>query len=122
MCDYVKPTMRRNPDLVVLHAGTNDLQSDKLAKHIASDIMRLALEIKSDANDVMISGITYRSDKHNTKAREVNLNLQAECQRYNLYYIDHSNISNKHLNGSGLHLNFNGTVALANNFLSSIKI
>ena len=122
MKDHVRATMRRNPDLIVLHAGTNDLRSEKTANNIASDIMRLALEMKNDINDVMVSSLTYRADNLNAKAEEVNANLKAECDRYNIFFIDNSNITNKHLNGSGIHLNFKGTVTLANNFLNSIKI
>ena len=71
----------------------------------------------------MISGITPRRDKLNGKTMEVNKNVQAECERYNLFFIDNSNIvANKHLNGSGLHLNYKGTVKLANNILSSIRL
>ena len=84
--------------------------------------MRLALDMKSDINDVMISGITYRGDALNEKAQEVNLNLKIECERYNLFFINNSNISKQHLNRSGLHLNYKGTLALARNFLDSVKI
>ena len=122
MTDYVRPTIRRNPDLIVLHAGTNDLRSERTANNIATDIMRLALEMKSDVNDVMVSSITFRADALNSKAEEVNFNLKAECAKYNFIYIDNSNIGNKHLNASGLHLNFKGTVTLTSNFLNSIKI
>ena len=88
-----------------------------------SDIMRLSLEMKTHINDVMVSSIISRADKFNAKAMEVNNVLKAECERYDLFYIDNSNvISNKHLNGSGLHTNYRGTITLANNFLSSIRI
>ena len=122
MVDYSKPTVRRKPDLIILHAGSNDLRSDKTSDDISSDIMQLALQLKTDLNDVMISSIISRADSYNAKGAEVNLQLKAECERYNLMFIDHSNISaNKHLNGSGLHLNYKGTVTLANNFLRYIK-
>ena len=29
MTDYVKPTMKFNPDAVLIHCGTNDLRSEK---------------------------------------------------------------------------------------------
>ena len=62
--------------------------------------------MKTDINDVMISGVTPRGDRLNAKAMEVNKNVHAECERYNLYFIDNTNIiADKHLNGSGLHLN-----------------
>ena len=123
MIDYARPTVKREPDLIVLHTGTNDLRTEKLAKDISSDVMRLALELKTEINDVMVSSIIPRGDDLNAKGKEVNLNLKAECEKYNLYFIDNANIlPKKHLNGSGLHLNYRGTVTLANNFLSSIKL
>ena len=87
MKDHVRATMRRNPDLIVLHAGTNDLRSEKTANNIASDIMRLALEMKNDINDVMVSSLTYRADNLNAKAEEVNANLKAEYDRYNIIFL-----------------------------------
>ena len=92
MKDYVRPTVRHQPDLIILHAGTNDLRNDKSAKNNASNIMRLGLEMKTDINDVMISGITPRGDSLNAKAMEVNKNVQVECKRYNLCFIDNTNI------------------------------
>ena len=123
MRDYVKPTLKRNFDLIVLHVGTNDLRNEKTADNIASDIMKLTLDMKTDLNDVMVSSLTSRADDLNAKGREVNSILKSECGRYDIYFIDNTNISiDKHLNGSGLHLNYKGTVTLANNFLNSIKI
>ena len=124
MVDYSRPTVRKEPDLIVLHAGTNDLRSNKTAENIASDIIKLALELKSEKNDVMISSLVFRDDtaELNDKGKAVNLILKAECECYNLLFIDHSNIQKQHLNGSKLHLNYKGTIALANNFLNHIKI
>ena len=123
MKDHVRSTVRHQADPIILHAGRNDLRNDKSANYIASDIMRLWLQMKTDINDVMISGITHRGDELIAKPMEVNKNVQAECERYNLFVIDNTNIvANTHLNGSGLHLNYKGTVKLANNFLSSIRL
>ena len=122
MHDYARPTVRRKPDLIILHAGSNDLRGEKRPENISSDIMRLAMELKTEVNDVMVSSIVSRADSLNAKGAEVNILLKAECERFNLCFIDNSNIlANKHLNGSGLHLNYKGTVTLANNFLNHIK-
>ena len=123
MMDYARPTVRKNPDLIVLHAGTNELKTNKTAHNIASDIIKLGLELKSEENDVMISSIVCRNDALNDKGKNVNNILKSECEYYNMLFIEHSNIFQKqHLNGSGLHLNYKGTVTLANNFLTHIKI
>ena len=125
MADHVKPSMRHSPDLVVLHAGTNNLRSEVPAKRIAENIMKLALEMKNDANDVMISSLICRSDDESLhqKSLEVNKVLLEECNRYSLVYINNNNIdASKHLNRGGLHLNYDGTVVLSKNFLDCIRI
>ena len=125
MLDYVRPTMKRSPDLIVLHAGTNNLRDEEPAKIIAENIMKLALEMKNEANDVMVSGLIVRSDDNNLnqKLLEVNKVLVEECKRYDLCFINHSNINaTQHLNGGGLHLNYQGTSLLASNFIDHIKL
>ena len=85
--------------------------------------MKLALELKHPNKDIMISGIVPRMDKFNDKGIQVNIVLKSECKKYNFRFIDKENISTKkHLNGSGLHPNYNGTLMLVDNFLSCIKI
>ena len=124
MRDYIKPTLRRNPDLIILHAGSNELHTNKTPEQVADGIMTFGLEIKSDQNEIIISGITSRTDiVENEKCKSVNFILKAECERNNILFIDKSDISNKtHLNGSGLHLNYKGSVTLASNFISYINI
>ena len=48
MKDYLKPSLRQNPDHVVLHVGTNDLDSDKDPELIAKSIVDLASTVKKD--------------------------------------------------------------------------
>ena len=125
MADYVRPTMKRSPDLIVLHAGTNNLRNEDPARVIAEKLMELALDMKGNENDVMVSSLITRSDDEDLqqKLMQVNEILEAECQRYNLCFIDNGNISpTQHLNGGGLHLNYKGTVLLASNFIEHIKI
>ena len=125
MCDYVRPSLKRNPDLIVLHVGTNNLRSESPAKRIAEDIIKLALNMKSNTNDVMVSGIVDRSDdvKLSAKALQVNDILNEECKMHSLHYICNKNIdSGKHLNGGGLHFNHIGTAIFAKNLLESINI
>ena len=121
--DYAKPSQRYDPDLFILHGGSNELRSVKTPEEISDEVVKLALELKTDKNEVMVSGLVGRSDEHNEKGMKVNDFLKIKCSKYNLCFINNSNISvNKHLNGSGLHLNQTGTNALAKNFLRVINI
>ena len=86
---------------------------------------KLALEMKAESNDVMVSSLIARSDDENLnlKLTEVNEVLEADCKRYGLCFIDNRNISTtQHLNGGGLHLNYQGTAVLASNFVNHIKL
>ena len=123
MIDYAKPTMKHEPEFVILHTGTNDLESTNSPEEISDEIIKLGINMKTDSNDIAISGILPRNDQLNVKGQQVNDLLQIKCSRYALVFIKHSNIvKNKHLNNSGFHLNYTGTVALANNFLKIINV
>jgi hypothetical protein len=122
MRDYVKPTLRHNPDLIIVHAGTNDLKSEQTSEEIALNLLNLVKEIKTTTNEVMISSVTTRKDKQNAKGKKVNVHLKSLCSKNSIGYIDNNLITEKHLNGSGIHLNYNGTALLANNFINSIKL
>lgn len=123
MSDYVKPSLKFNPDLIIIHTGANDIRSTKSPEIIANDIVNLATKIKSNHNDVIVSGLIARNDELNTKSQQVNVILFDKCNERNLFYIDNTNIiARKHLNSSGVHLNLNGTAQLANNFLDCINL
>ena len=122
MQDYVKPTLRENPDQIIVHVGTNDLASNKRPEQIAESIIGVATSLKSDTCDVLVSSITVRNDQHRKKVAEVNIVLKELCKEKNLYNIKHDKkITIKHLNGSKLLLNKKGTSILWNTFVESIS-
>ena len=116
-----RPLLRHNPDLVILHTGTNDLRTKLQSSQIVDQIMKLALNIKCDENEVAISSIITRNDELNAKAIQVNDLLKLKCSEYNLGFIEHENIKSTHLNNSGIHLNYKGVSVLAENILNFIK-
>ena len=71
MKDYVKPCLREN-DLknVILHVGTNDLNSELPPERIAKSIVDVAENIQSNTRKVSISGIVPRNDNFNNKVME----------------------------------------------------
>ena len=78
--------------------------------------------LKKEENDVIISSILPRIDKLNEKGSQVNDLLKIKCSNCVLHYLDHTQtITTKHLNKSGLHLNYRGTVVLSNNLLNTIN-
>ena len=122
MQDYVKPTLRENPDQIIVHAGTNDLALNKRPEQIVESIIGVATSLKSDTCDVLVSSITVRNDQHRKKVAEVNIVLKELCKEKHLYYINHEKkVTVKHLNGSRLHLNKKGTSILSNTFVKSLS-
>ena len=63
MEDYLKPSIKYNPDVFLLHCGTNDLRSEKNATEIATEIISLANKLKKGENEIIISGLVERNDK-----------------------------------------------------------
>ena len=123
MKDYVKPSLKYDPDLIIMHVGTNDLRSEKTPLQIADDIIRLALEMKTDVNDVTISGIISRNDDLNDKGLMVNDFLKIKTSELSLGFLENKNIKpGIHLNNVGLHLNGKGTFTFANNLLNFIRM
>ena len=123
MRDYVTPSLKFNPDLLIIHTGTNDLRSDKTPTDIVEEIINLVERIKTNDNDVIVSGLLVRDDNLNDKRLQVNALLKLKCVKINVHFLENDNIySSQHLNASGLHLNPKGTIELANNFLKCIYL
>ena len=119
MTNYVKPTIKDfDPEHIIIHVGTNDLNSERTASQIANSIINLQQSLKSNNNTVTISLIVPRNDVLNNKAHEVNNRLVNMCKERNISYIDHSEtiLRDRHLNESNLHLNRYGTLEFAKNF------
>ena len=78
----------------------------------SSQIIDLAISLKSDKNKISILLLTPRSDKLNNKASEVNNRLINMCSHRNIAYIDHSSsIQQNHIKE-----NRYGAIVLANTF------
>ena len=125
MEDYVKPSLRYNPDLIILECGTNDLRSENSPEIIAGRIIKVAEKMKSVDNEIIISGILPRKDdiRLNEKGLKVNESIRLMCCDNGFGYLNNSNIiPDKHLNGSGLHLNFRGTAVLTENLVNVINM
>ena len=63
MQDYIKPTLRENPDQTIAYVGTNDLPSNKRPEQISESIIGVATSLKSDTCDVLVSSVTVRNDQ-----------------------------------------------------------
>ena len=50
------------PDHLIVHVGTNDLNSEVSSKSIAKLIVDLAMSVKTKSNDVSVSNIVLTTD------------------------------------------------------------
>ena len=81
--------------LNLLHSGTNDLKSTKPQNEISNDIIKLAIDMKTDGNGMVVSGIIPRDYEFNEKCENVNNFLKTEYTKYALGFLDYSNITQK---------------------------
>ena len=117
LVDHVKPIIRKKPDLILVHFGTNDVTNgintdEEMQKAI--DHMRK----ESPETDIVISLCTRRNDKPglNNKVTKCNETLIEICARNNLNFIDNSNIDDSCLGMKKTHPNRKGNSFLANYF------
>ena len=93
--------MRRNPDGVVLHVGTNDLRSGSSSKEIAESIMDIVTSMKLEECDIIVSSIISRGNGFNEKAAAVNENLMKICLENDVVHYDNSKICVENLERGG---------------------
>ena len=108
MEDYMKPSLRKDSNHIILHEGTNGLILDRTLQEIATSIVNLASSIKGEYCDVSISNIILRIDnkKFSQTGQEVNTHLKDMCMEKNIDLIDNTNkIKAEHFNKGRLHLN-----------------
>ena len=119
MYDQVKPTMRDfNPEHVIIHVGTHDLNSGKTANQIANSIVELAPSLKNEKNNIYVSLIVPRNDNLNNKVNEVNSRLTNTFNHRGFPVINHTKTIDpgNHLNESQFHLNRYGNIEFTKNF------
>ena len=76
MKDYMKPSLRQNPDHFTLHVGTNDLNTEKSPEFVAKSIVDQAITLKGNSRDVSISNIIVRIDNSNLNEKGCEINAE----------------------------------------------
>ena len=119
---YIQPPLKRDPDRVIIHVGTNDLRSSQDPVTIAKNIIDIAKSSKTNKNEVQVSSLVPRRDSLNGKGRQVNNILQKLSVENNFVYVSHDNIKpRRHCNYGDIHLNTAGSRILAENFIPSLS-
>ena len=122
--DHIKPAARKQPDFIIIQAGTNDLtngvdtiQNLKLAMEEAKN--------ESPNTDFALSTITKRKDKQaldmKVDINKANNEIKNLATQLNLKVIENTNIDVSCLGNKKLHLNQRGNSLLAGNFIRFFK-
>ena len=120
MLDYIKPTVRRKPDVLVIHTGTNDLINGVNTMKEVRQLVKCVKELgKEEEVKIGFLSVINRSDRNLEKGIiDTNHKLMWYCEGNHLF-IDNNNINKSCLNNSKLHLNQEGTNILCQNIRKS---
>ena len=115
--DYITPTIRQKPDIVIIHSGTNDLTKNVNTMIRVRKVVAAVKEINTEGKIKLdFSGIVARSDINKEDIVTTNNRFEKYCKGNEFFFIDNNNIDVSCLNKSKLHLNRKGTYYLASNF------
>ena len=111
-------------NIIILHVGTNDSVREEPEK-VAADMDNLVNKVKAHTNKVAVSGAIKRYDGkvNNYKIEQYNKLIHGLGSKHNIAYIDNSCIllGRSLLNGSNLHLNWDGDKVLGSAFCTYLK-
>lgn len=119
MRDHMKPSLRRKPERVILHIGTNDLKGSSPVE-IADNIVDLArmIENESDAEIVLSEIITRADNIPDENVKKINKLVNRYANQNGWGIIRNDNITKHHLDEKGLHLNEKGISIMINNLVT----
>lgn len=87
MGDFLKPSIRKHPDKLIIHAGTNDVRSSSPTT-IAEKVTELAEQFKKESNNtrIIISSLVTRSDNQDLarKVKDTNNIIKSNCSKKKL--------------------------------------
>ena len=120
--DFIKPAIRRKPDLIVSHAGTNDLADDQV--NTSGNLAEIFKEVRSISpeSEIVMSSVIAKQDKPGMpkKVKNLNKSINQVREKFNTRVMSNSNIGGKCLSTKKLHLNKRGNSVFAWNFLKFI--
>ena len=118
--DHIKPAIRKNPDIVVIHTGANDLQNNcnivKKAKKLVSAVKEVD---KDNSRKIAFSSIINREDEDfKDNINDVNNKLKKTSAIQQVWILLAIQIL---MDRGKLHLNRKGTAALAKIFCRFLR-
>ena len=115
---HIRLSLRKEPDQIIILAGTNDLTNDHNYLNNVKKIVKMVRETCKNTK-LCFSSLICRNDLKDIdeKVKKTNTHLENYCKQQNLDFIDNSNIKKSDLNSRGLHLQERGSSELAKYFL-----
>ena len=112
--DHIKPILRKNPDAIIIHSGTNDVTNDKPTKKKIKKVVKL-IEDTNPAIQVIISGLIHREDREvKDEIASINNHLESYCNSKNFLFVNNDNMKSSCLAKDKLHLNKSENSIFAN--------
>ena len=123
MSHYAIPTVKSNPDRIIIHYGTNNLKMDESPEPVAEKTIKLAKNVKSTTNEVVISSIIPRKDKIADKGSKVNGILENFCKEdETIKFMRQKSLdSKKHIRKHGIQLNNFGVTQIVKIFIEFLN-
>ena len=106
--DYARPTARKEPDMIIIHTGTNDIQNKFNTFRKVRKVITTIKEIDAN-NEVQIafSSVIHRDDQDfEEEIKEISRKLENLCKGKGIKFISNNNIDDSRLNRIKLHLKF----------------
>ena len=108
--DHIKPGLRKAPEQIIIHAGTNDISRNTSYLKNVKKIVKLVKENCKDTK-LSFSSMICRTDiKHIIDTiNTTNSHLENYCKLQNVGFIDNGDIKRSDLNPKGIHLHERGS-------------
>ena len=101
----MKPSIRRKPDIIIIHTVTNDITSGTDTQEFLDHAVNL-IKTESPETAIVTSLPSLRKDRggqHTKKLRELNARIKKYCSQKRIETIENDNITEKSLGMIGLH-------------------
>ena len=123
LIDYVKLAMRKKPNTMVIHTGTNDIQQKINTTKMVKKLVKVMKEIDSEKEtEIIFSGLIQRDDHDfRDQIEEVNGKLERYCESKGYRFVKNSNIDGGFLNCSKLDRNQKGAALFSRNIANVLK-
>ena len=104
--DHFKPILRKNPDAITIHSGTNDAKNDKPTKKRKKKKVIKQIEYTNPEIQVIISGLIHREDREiNDETASISNQLESYCCSKSVLFVNNDNMKLSCLAKDKLHLN-----------------